>query len=170
MITPVYSAGDGSASNVGVKKLDNYKFATKQINKAKKLEKKGKIDKAEKYYKKAIKYLLKANAEKPADPDTLNYLGYTHRKIGNFEDAEIYYLVGLEIAPTHKGINEYLGELYVNTNRIEKAKERLKVLEGCKCEEFEELQAAINQGSSVHWGEYCLAISFTFTSQLNSSV
>tara|TARA_B110000467_G_C18270159_1_gene451821 strand:- start:822 stop:1316 length:495 start_codon:yes stop_codon:yes gene_type:complete len=150
LITPVYSAGDGSASNEGVKKLDNYKFATKQINKAKKLEKKGKIDKAEKYYKKAIKYLLKANAENPADPDTLNYLGFTHRKIGNFKDAEIYYLVGLEIAPTHKGINEYLGELYVNTNRIEKAKERLKVLEGCKCEEFEELQAAINQGISKY--------------------
>ena len=51
LITPVYSAGSGSDSNEGVKKLDNYKYATKQINKAKKLEKKGKKDKAEKYYK-----------------------------------------------------------------------------------------------------------------------
>ena len=59
-------------------------------------------------------------------------------------------MVGLEIAPTHKGINEYLGELYVNTNRIEKAKERLKVLEGCNCEEYKELQAAIKQGSSKY--------------------
>ena len=150
LISPIYSASSGGDSNEGVKKLDNYKFATRQINKAKKLEKKGKITKAEKYYQKAIKYLLKANAEKPADPDTLNYLGFTHRKVGNFKDAEIYYLVGLEIDPTHKGINEYLGELYVNTNRIEKAKERLKVLEGCNCKEFEELQAAINQGSSKY--------------------
>ena len=150
LITPTYSAGSGGDSNEGVKKLDNYKFATRQIKKAKKLEKKGKTDKAKKYYKKAITYLLKANAEKPADPDTLNYLGFTHRKVGNFKDAEIYYLVGLEIDPTHKGINEYLGELYVNTNRIEKAKERLKVLEGCNCEEFKELQAAINQGSSKY--------------------
>ena len=150
LITPVYSAGSGSDSNEGVKKLDNYKYATKQINKAKKLEKKGKKDKAEKYYKKAIKYLLKENAKNPADPDTLNYLGFANRKIGNFEDAEIYYLIGLEIAPNHNGINEYLGELYVNTNRIEKAKERLKVLERCNCEEFEELQTAINQGSSKY--------------------
>ena len=155
LITPIYSAGDGNSekkndSNLGVKKLDNYKFATRQINKAKKLEKKGKVDKAEKYYKKAIEYLFKANAEKPVDPDTLNYLGFTHRKIGNFKDAEIYYLLGLEIAPTHKGINEYLGELYVNTNRIEKAKERLKVLKGCNCEEFEVLQTAISQGSSKY--------------------
>ena len=151
LITPTYSAGgDGNSSNAGVKKLDNYEFATKQIKKAKKLEKKGKIKKAEKYYKRAIKYLLKANKENPVNPDTLNYLGFTHRKIGNFEDAEIYYLVGLEIAPTHKGINEYLGELYVNTNRIEKAKERLKVLEGCNCEEYKELQAAIKQGSSKY--------------------
>ena len=150
LITPIYSAGNGNDSNEGVKKLDNYKYATKQINKAKKLEKKGKTDKAAKYYKKAITYLLKANAENPANPDTLNYLGFTHRKIGNFEDAEIYYLVGLEIAPNHIGINEYLGELYVNTNRTEKAKERLKVLEGCNCEEFEDLQTAINQGSSKY--------------------
>ena len=151
LITPTYSAGDGgSDGNAGVKKLDNYKFATRQIKKAKKLEKKGKKDKAIKYYKKAITYLLKANAENPANPDTLNYLGFTHRKIGNFEDAEIYYLVGLEIAPTHKGINEYLGELYVNTNRIEKAKERLKVLKDCNCKEFEELQTAITQGSSKY--------------------
>ena len=150
LTTPTYSAGGDGDSNAGVKKLDNYEYATRQIKKAKKLEKKGKIKKAEKYYRKAIKYLLKANAENPANPDTLNYLGFTHRKVGNFEDAEIYYLVGLEIAPSHKGINEYLGELYVNTNRIEKAKERLKVLEGCNCEEYEELQTAITQGSSKY--------------------
>ena len=149
-IIPAYSAGSGGDSNEGVKKLDNYKFAIRLIKKAKKLEKKGKLDKKKKNYSKAIKYLLKENAMKPANPDTLNYLGFTHRKIGNYIDAEIYYLLGLEIDPTHNGINEYLGELYVNTNRLEKAKERLKVLEGCNCEEFEELQTAIQKGSSKY--------------------
>jgi len=36
-----------------------------------------------------------------------------------------------------------LGELYIKTNRIELAKERLEVLKGCKCEEFEELKELI---------------------------
>ena len=35
------------------------------------------------------------------------------------KDAEVYYLLGLEIKPDHNGINEYLGELYVQTNQIE---------------------------------------------------
>ena len=54
-------------------------------------------------------------------------MGYTSRKIGNFEIAEEYYLKGLNLDPKHNGINEYLGELYVQTNRIDKANERLEV-------------------------------------------
>ena len=94
--------------------------------------------------------MVVANKEKPNHSDTLNYLGFTSRKIGNFKIAEKYYLEGLALSPNHFGINEYLGELYVNTNRIEKAKERLKVLENCGCEEFEELSNAIKQGSSKY--------------------
>ena len=49
----------------------------------------------------------------------------------------------MELDAGHLGINEYLGELYVKTNRTELAKERLAVLNGCKCEEYEELKALI---------------------------
>jgi len=90
-----------------------------------------------------LKYLYKANKEKPFDPDTLNYLGFVNRKVDNFKDAEVYYLLGLEIKPDHYGINEYLGELYVATNRIELAKERLEVLKNCSCEEYQELKDVI---------------------------
>ena len=45
----------------------------------------------------------------------------------------------------HLGINEYLGELYVQTNRIELAKEKLEVLKGCNCEEYEELKELIEK-------------------------
>ena len=129
---------------------DNFKKAYYLIKQAKKYEQKGKVDKAQKRFNKAIKYLLISNKEKPNQPDTLNYLGFASRKIGNFEIAEKYYLEGLSIDPNHFGINEYLGELYVNTNRIDKAKERLKILESCNCEEFEELKNAIKQGSSKY--------------------
>ena len=77
-------------------------------------------------------------------------MGYTLRKTGNFEKAEIYYLKGLELDSGHLGINEYLGELYVQTGRIELAKERLQVLDGCKCEEYEELRELIEEKKDLY--------------------
>ena len=122
-----------------------YKAAKKLIIKAKKLEKKDKLEKALKLYSKAYDKLSKAYDKDKKNPDILNYLGFTLRKAGNFEEAEKFYLEGLKIKPDHEGINEYLGELYVKTNRIELAKERLEVLKGCKCEEFEELKELIEE-------------------------
>ena len=136
------SYGAGSSTNGEGSK---YKKGSSLIKSAKKFEKKGKLEKAKKRYKKAIEYLTLANKEKPKDPDTLNYLGYASRKIGNLEIAEKYYLEGLALDPKHIGINEYLGELYVITKRIDKAKERLEILKNCNCEEFEELKTLIEQ-------------------------
>ena len=141
LTTNVFSAG--SSGGDGAKKLSSYDSAVNKIKKAKKYEKKGKEEKAKKLYNEALKYLYKANKEKPFDPDTLNYLGFANRKIDNIKDAEIYYLMGLEIDPKHNGINEYLGELYVYTNRHNLAVERLEVLKGCKCEEYDQLKAVI---------------------------
>ena len=113
------------------------------LKQQKKNEKKGKKDKAQSNYEKALKLLVKSNKEKPNKADTLNYLGFTSRKLGDFENGEKYYLEGLAIDPNHIGINEYLGELYVATNRHNLAVERLEVLKGCNCEEYEELKAII---------------------------
>ena len=113
------------------------------IKAAKKYEKKGKIEKAQKRYAKAQKLLLKSNEEKPLQADTLNYLGFTTRKLGDYEEGEKFYLQGLQIEPNHNGINEYLGELYVATNRMDMAKERLEVLKTCNCEEYNELKEII---------------------------
>ena len=122
-----------------------YKAAKKLIIKAKKLEEKDKLEKALKLYSKAYDKLSKAYDKDKKNPDILNYLGFTLRKAGNFEEAEKFYLEGLKIKPDHEGINEYLGELYIKTIRIELAKERLEVLKGCKCEEFEELKELIDK-------------------------
>ena len=87
--------------------------------------------------------MLKSNDSKPNSPDTLNYLGLTTRKLGDYENGEKYYLQGLELDPNHIGINEYLGELYVTTNRIDLARERLEILKSCNCEEYIELEQII---------------------------
>ena len=139
VISNSFSAGSSDTGS----KSTLYDKAVNLINVAKKMEEKGKLEKAKKRYQKAQKFLIKFNKEKPNKADTLNYLGFTTRKLGDFEGGEKYYLQGLEINPKHKGINEYLGELYVATNRIDLAKERLKVLEGCNCEEYGELKEVI---------------------------
>ena len=137
--TNSYSAGSDSTSKV----KSDYTQAVTLIKAAKKYEKKGKIEKANKRYEKAQALLIKSNKKKPLQADTLNYLGFTTRKLGDFENGEKYYLLGLEIDPNHVGINEYLGELYVATGRIDLAKERLNVLKSCNCDEYQELKEVI---------------------------
>ena len=138
--TNSFSAGSDSTP---AKVKSNYDKAVQSIKFAKKYEAKGKLEKAKKRYAKAQKLLLKSNSEKPNKADTLNYLGFTTRKLGDYENGEKYYLQGLEIEPNHVGINEYLGELYVATNRLNLAKERLKILENCNCKEYTQLKEVI---------------------------
>ena len=134
----------GSEGNSGsTKKKTNYENAVTHIKSAKKYEKNGKLEKAKKSYTKAQKLLIKSNQKKPNKADTLNYLGFTTRKLGDFENGEKYYLQGLAINPKHKGINEYLGELYVATDRHNLAVERLEVLKDCNCKEYDQLKAVI---------------------------
>ena len=139
-IQPSFSAGTSGDSS-GSK--TDYEKAIKYVKQAKKYEEKGKTDKAKKRYEKAQKLLIASNKEIPNKADTLNYLGFTTRKLGDFETGEKYYLQGLAIEPNHIGINEYLGELYVVTNRIDLANERLKILESCNCKEYDSLKQII---------------------------
>ena len=141
----VFAAGDSSSDSGSDSEnyLDQYKAAKKLINRGKKLELKGKEKLALKRYNSAYEKLLDAHKVESRNPDILNYLGFTLRKAGKYEQAEKYYLQGLEIKADHNGINEYLGELYVKTQRLDLAKERLAVLKNCNCEEYEELKEVI---------------------------
>jgi len=136
-----FSAGSVSDSPDG---SSSYTKAYNLIKAAKKYEKKGKTEKAQKNYAKAQKLLLKSNKKKPLQADTLNYLGFTTRKLGDYKKGEEFYLQGLQIEPNHNGINEYLGELYMVTNRLDLAKERLEILKSCNCEEYTQLREIIN--------------------------
>ena len=144
----VLGAGSDSSSDTSETAL--YDQAVKLVKRAGKLEKKDKGEKAKKLYSQAFKKLNEAYKSDKKNPDILNYMGFTSRKTDNFKEAENYYLKGLDLDPKHNGINEYLGELYVQTGRIDKAKKRLKVLENCKCKEFEELKSVIESGKSKY--------------------
>ena len=147
--TNLMAAGSDSSSDTP--KVSLYDDAVKLVKKAGKLEKKEKLDKAKKLYAQAFKKLEKAHKTDKKNPDILNYMGFTTRKVGNFEQAEKFYLEGLKIKPNHNGINEYLGELYVQTNRVDKANERLAVLKNCNCDEYNELELIIkNKGVKIY--------------------
>ena len=122
-----------------------YRLGYKEYERAAKLDKKGKIEKAKLKYKKALNFLLEANAENGANPDTLYYLGLVSAKLGEHENAEIYYLLGLEVEPNHINIYKDLAILYLTTNRKNKALEKLKILKSCNCDEYNDLKELIQK-------------------------
>ena len=143
------AGSDSSSSSSSETSL--YEDAVKLVKRAGKFEKKEKTEKAKKLYTEAFNKLEKAHKSDKKNPDILNYMGFTSRKVGNFDQAEKFYLKGLNIKPSHNGINEYLGELYVQTNRIEKANERLEVLKNCNCKEYGELELIIKtRGTKIY--------------------
>jgi cytochrome c-type biogenesis protein CcmH/NrfG len=90
---------------------------------------------------------LRDLAEDTQQADVYNLLGFTLRKTGDFKTSLTYYTKALELQPDHKAAREYLGELYVETSNMEKAKEQLAAISKlCPsgCEEREDLQKAIN--------------------------
>ena len=96
----------------------------------------------------AVNKLARLHEQDPNDADVLNLLGYGYRKMGNFDQARGYYLQALAIEPRHRGANEYLGELYLETGQLDKAQERLAVLDkDCwlGCEEYTELKESIEK-------------------------
>ena len=141
VISSSYAAGSSDSGSSKTK--TKYDMAVTHIKAAKNFEKKDKLEKAKKSYMKAQKLLFQSNKNFPNEADTLNYLGFTTRKLGDFENGEKFYLQGLKIDPKHIGINEYLGELYVATNRHNLAVERLEVLKNCNCKEYDQLKAVI---------------------------
>lgn len=89
---------------------------------------------------------LRDLAEDVQQADVYNLLGFTLRKTGDFKTSLTYYTKALELQPDHKAAREYLGELYVETGNMDKAKEQLAILTKlCPggCEEREDLQKAI---------------------------
>lgn len=125
----------GTEDNTSWDKPDSY-------YKAKKLIEKNQFNEAVVLLEETLK---KSQYQK--DADILTEYAFGLRKIKNFKKSEEYYLKALKINPDHKGALEYIGELYVDTKRINLAKEILIKLEKCKCEEYSELKNYINKAN-----------------------
>jgi tetratricopeptide (TPR) repeat protein len=113
--TPSFSMG-GARSTTAAPSDDPYAVAKRLID--------------NKQYADAIPQLETALKEHPGDADILNYLGYTHRMVGDFPASLDYYKQALAIAPGHKGAHEYLGELYLQMHDLPSAQKELDTLAG----------------------------------------
>jgi tetratricopeptide (TPR) repeat protein len=94
---------------------------------------------------------LRGLAEDTQQADVYNLMGYTLRKTGDYATSLTYYTKALELQPDYRPAREYLGELYVETGNIDKAKEQLAALvKLCPsgCEERQDLEKALKKTSA----------------------
>ncbi len=126
-------------------KNSNFKKGNDALKKALKYKKKNKIEKANKKLEKALGYFLSSYKESPNNIEILSLLGFSYFLIGDPIMSEIYYMEGLDIDPKNNLLNQRLGELYFNTKRVDMAKNRLKILKSCNCEEYLNLKNIIEK-------------------------
>jgi tetratricopeptide (TPR) repeat protein len=104
----------------GVKQADKYAksaaAATDAGKKAKSLEK------AQKQYSKAREHFVAVVRLKAEMHEAWNYIGYTSRKIGDYDNALAAYNEALRLQPTFAEAIEYRGEAYLALDRLEDAK------------------------------------------------
>jgi tetratricopeptide (TPR) repeat protein len=100
----------------------------------------------------AVSHLNNVLVSQPNNPDVLNLMGFSKRKMGDQTAAMEYYDKALSLQPNHIGANEYLGELYLELKLPAKAQERLDVLQqACgNCEEYGELKEKIEKYKSTN--------------------
>jgi tetratricopeptide (TPR) repeat protein len=95
----------------------------------------------------AIDRLHDALDADPDNPDIMSLLGFSYRKTRNYEDALTFYRWALRAEPEHRGANEYLGELYLETDQFYKAVQQLEILDNLctfSCREYSTLKKAID--------------------------
>jgi tetratricopeptide (TPR) repeat protein len=97
-------------------------------------------------YREAIVDLEAILKERPKHADALNLLGYSHRKLSEYDVSVRYYMRALDADPKHRGANEYLGEAYLEQNNLPGAEERLARLNelcGMDCREYKALAQSV---------------------------
>ena len=102
-------------------------------------------------YKNSYKLAKNATVNHPNNADAWNYLGFSSRKLGKYDESEVAYKKALSIDPQHVGALEYYGELHLTLKQPEKAKlllAELKTLCTMNCKEMKQLEKAIQNYES----------------------
>ncbi len=131
---PAVAAGGGGGDSVVITVPEDPNYAA------------GKQAVEAKNWQGALDAFSKAAAKDPRNANAQNYLGYTYRRMGQFDLAFKHYEEALRLNPKHRGAHEYLGEAYLMVNNLGKAEEQLKELDSLcffGCEEYTELKKAV---------------------------
>jgi len=103
----------------------------------------GKQDDAKKKFGKALKKFREATDYDPKYFEAWNMVGFCSRKSGDLKGSFEAYHKCLEIEPEYAQAHEYLGEAYLMTNDLAKAKEQLLWLVSRKSDQAGELATKI---------------------------
>ena len=80
-------------------------------------------------------------------PEVANYIGYTNRKLGNYEAAKFWYEKALAADPNHLRTWQYYGMWHVEQGNLLKARDFLEKIReicgGTSCQEYVDLKAGI---------------------------
>lgn len=104
------------------------------------------------HYEKAIRVLQTVVDQ--SNPKVLNYLGYSHRKMGRLAEGVAYYKKALAIDPDYVLAREYLGEGYVAAGHLGLARQQLIEIEkrcGTGCSAYRQLAAVISGSRTETW-------------------
>jgi tetratricopeptide (TPR) repeat protein len=79
-------------------------------------------------------------------PDVANYLGYTARKLGNYDLSRVWYERALEMDPKHVRTWQYYGMWHVEQgNKLKAADflENIRLICGTDCKEYQDLKGGM---------------------------
>jgi tetratricopeptide (TPR) repeat protein len=120
--TPEEKAKDLYNSGVrDIKKADKYQAAATEQSDARKKEKA--LHEAQEYYTSALARFQQATQNDPRMPEAWNYVGYTSRKLGNYDAALSAYGQALTLRPGYADALEYRGEAFLGLNRVTDAQQ-----------------------------------------------
>lgn len=107
----------------GVKLVKQADKTQQSAAEAAKEDKKAKLlAQARKQYDKARQYFVGAVHDQAGMYDAWNYIGYTSRKLGDYNDSLAAYEEAIRLKPGFPEAIEYRGEAYLALNRLEDAK------------------------------------------------
>jgi tetratricopeptide (TPR) repeat protein len=104
-----------------VKKADKFQASSLQLTDAGKKERA--LHEAQEYYSSARVKFQEAVQDDPRMHEAWNYVGYTNRKLGNYDAALAAYEQALTLKPGYPDALEYRGEAFLGLNRISDAQQ-----------------------------------------------
>lgn len=104
-----------------VKKADKIQASSAQLTDAGKKDRA--VHEAQEYYSSALVKFQEAVQDDARMHEAWNYVGYTNRKLGNYDAALAAYEKALTLKPGFPDALEYRGEAYLGLNRISDAQQ-----------------------------------------------